>query len=195
MAQYLRIYQVTHLKKNNNNLGDVFMCDVQKATDYEELERLGIKGALYLHETPRPNTVLEEFTSSGIHHYHLLIDDEGKNIKENFQRIVKIIDFFVSKGYNCLVYCNSGITLSPFAVIAYILYRYFIVNANKPKRGSPMSTLMMRKLQKINNDIDYSGMNNAIGDLVTYERELKSKRQKIDEIDSKPDPSLDEIMP
>jgi len=162
MVSYLYMFKIVDY---------VYICSREKATDLNELENEKIKCMLYLNPKTKNKNVLDDLTEIGIHHYTIKIEDEKDlDFKKYVDRIVKIIHHFVIKKLNVLIYCESGVRLSPIAVVCYILYKTYIVDKNVPTSFSIVPRLL-RKIQKINKDIDYQNMD--IQQLVTYEISLK----------------------
>ena len=166
MASYLSMYKI---------IDYVYICDKQKAMDLDNLEEKNIKGMLYLNPSTKSQSVLDDYTEIKIHHYHISMKD---NIKLDFspfiQNIINIIKHFETKKLNILVYCDTGTRLAPIAVIFYILYKQYIIDGIIPKKN-PITPMLLKSIQYINNDIDFHNIYNAIQQLVLFEINLKKK--------------------
>lgn len=176
---------------------NIFICDRQKATDFETLDDNKIKGLLFLNYETKPDHVLNEYTKLGIQHYCLhVIDENGKiNFGPYLDRIVKIIKHFDDKNARILIYCETGTRLSPIAVVAYIIYVHHMKKKDTDSTESILSSALAGLRKKIRTiDIDYN-FNEIAQQLVQFENKIKERRKYNDKVNNcKENPDVSKIF-
>lgn len=162
----------------------IYICDRQKATDYEALEENNIKAMLYLNHITKINSVLSEYTELGIHHYHLPIKDSldpgnEPDFEPFFMRIVNIIKHFSLKNLNILIYCDTGTRLAPIGAITYLLYKNYIIDKILLKQSNMLLPKLLDIVQKKNSEIDYKNISKVIQKLAIFEGYLKKQAKEL----------------
>lgn len=187
MVSYLPIYQIT---KN------IFICDRQKSVDLTVLEEYKINGMLYMSSEVRPVNILEDYRELKIDHYHIPIIDDGSpdiDIEPHFNQIVRIIRHYDTNGGKILVYCDTGIRLSPVAVIVYLLYKVFMIYDRETSQEG-VTLALINGVQGLNRDIDWHRMEKIVQQLVMYEITLREKKKYNDKLKRENTTKMTEIF-